>query len=146
MSSFTQVRPDTQAALVAELDSRLTGVNLMDGVNARDIENETIAVGDVRTSGPSGLIFMQAGRKQRVDQFSFDVEFWSAADHHTPAEAKARVAEMFSALEDLLAEQAAFNGLQWVQISSFTGPNSIALDTNFAGQVIAQVECKAQLI
>lgn len=150
MSTRTSVRPVVQAELAEALKARteLVGVSVMDGVNARDFKVETIVIGNVRSALPGGVAYMQAGRKQRKDQFIFDVDFWACADGQTPAAAKARAAVMLAALEDILADNATFANLHVIQLTAYEGPDaeSLADGKGFGGYITAHVECQSQQI
>lgn len=149
MTTRTSVRPATQAALADALEHKteLVGVAVQDGMQPRDTKLETISIGDVRSVN-TGLDHMVTGRKMRSDQFVFDVEFWAHQQgQKTPAIAKMRAAVMLAALENILADNATFNGLQWAQINGYDGPDAYPLDTGgYGAHVLAHVECLSKQI
>lgn len=148
MISRTTVRHLVHAELTARLDAKLTAVTVQDGALPRDQTKETVIVGENCRTVETSMPYMQGGRKQRVDRFAFEVEFYATQHGQTtPAVAKARVAEMFTALDDTLADDPTLGDLILsALINNIAGPTSegIAPD-GFGGYMTATVECLSQL-
>lgn len=155
MSGRTSVRHLVHAEIAARLaanTSALTNVTVQDGRIEKIRKSETIVVGENTRSVETDMPYMQGGRKQRVDRFAFEVEFYAEMRNQgTPVAAKARVMEMFSVLDDVLANDPPLvvNGIALLQsskISNIDGPHSEEMTPDgFAGRVTATLECKSQL-
>lgn len=92
-----------------------------------EAQAEMVLVG-LSTAGTITLPVMNSGRRQREDEFTFDVRFITAIRGRDGYTATARSEEMYGALEDVLAGNANTGGMVpgvWkVQLDHVRGPEA----------------------
>ncbi len=144
----TSVRGQVRAALTARLAAKteLAGVKIMNGVNPKEYETETVAVTKV-TGSDAGIRDMRAGRKARRDNFEIEVSFWTGKQGQTALEAMDRAEALFAPLEDVLADDPflGVQGLMHAQLSNWDGPDCYPAGEGFGAEIVARVACATEL-
>ena len=149
MSLLNSVRADVVQALVDKLDNAasLEGVTILDGLDGKQITNETIIVANLK-GVEGGIRDMRAGRKARTDKFDVTVILWAAQQGQTAAQARSRCVELLAALEDVLADDPSLGsvpGLYSAQLGPYDGPDAAPGTEGHVAQITATINCDSRL-
>lgn len=150
MAAPTSIRVAAKRRLVELLTDQpiLEGVQVTYGWPGNDLQHESVWVGATR--GPVTIPTMRAGRKARDDLFTIDVHFMAGTPGQPDAEtADARVEELYTALEDVLATKNTLDDLDGILRAIQNGDVEFAdpqaTDQGWVGFCTATVEIHARL-
>lgn len=150
MSART-VRHDTVTAIadLLRVHPTLTGVEVLDGPDIGDPRDELVLVGAEIRGVNTGLRHLQAGRKQRRDEFEIVVLVRTVRPQTTARDAAERAETIVSALDDLLAEDpllgSQVSGLRRAELTGWDGPDVIPTPEGMVAVAECRVTCLTHL-
>ena len=118
MTVTTSIRVATKARFVELLIEKLAAVQVSYGW-PQDLEDECVWVG--AATGPVTIPSYRAGRATRDDTFTVEVHFMAAKPGQTAQDADRRVEELYSALEDICADNPSLGGLDGLKYAAQLG-------------------------
>lgn len=147
MTATSPVRSIVKSALVDALrnHSLLQGVDVFTGWPGESLGREAVWIS--RTSGQITYPFMMAGRKTRDDEFTVTVMFMAGSPGNTIEEADARVEVLWSALDDVFAndQTLSVDGAVWtLEGATVEGPTGEFTDEGAVSFIQAEIEVKAR--
>lgn len=150
----TSIRVATIAALRTLVETAVdaaegdSDVAVYFGRPDREAARDSISVG-VNLEGTLEVDEMSAGRKRRIDAFTFDVVIFAAVPGRTYQEACTRAEALFAHVEDVTANDPTLGnlgGLLWcVTQGAYSGPVGDPTEEGFLAVVVATCDCEARL-
>lgn len=150
----TSIRVATIAALRTLVETAVdtaegdTDVAVYFGRPDREAARDSISVG-VNLEGTLEFDELSAGRKRRLDAFTFDVVIFAAMPGRTYQEAAARAEALWAHVENVTANDPTLGnlgGLLWcITQGAYSGPQADPTDEGFLAVVVGTCECEARL-
>lgn len=147
MTATTSIRRAAKRRLIDLLASQptLTGVPGDTGSPGGQMKTEHYWIGTV--TGPMSDPLMKAGRRIRDDEFTMTVVFRVDLPGGTQDEADERAEELWSGLDELLAEDRKLDGLEgvlWAVLGQKEGPDGELTDEGAISAISQEVTVKAR--